>query len=204
MPNNQPTVTNGLKFRLSISNANFKDADGMALLFDRAKKGEDAALGEIYNLFFKKIYRFIFFRVGHKEVAEDLAEEVFLKGFSKISSINESAALEGWLYQIARNLVIDYYRQKKSTVALEEIENTLEYETNVVDVVNLQEQQKIFLKLLKELGAEQQVVIKLKFFEELENSEIAELMGKNEGAVRVIQHRAIIKLQELIKKSTEE
>jgi len=188
----------------SISNANFKDADGMALLFDRAKKGEDAALGEIYNLFFKKIYRFIFFRVGHKEVAEDLAEEVFLKGFSKISSINESAALEGWLYQIARNLVIDYYRQKKSTVALEEIENTLEYETNVVDVVNLQEQQKIFLKLLKELGAEQQVVIKLKFFEELENSEIAELMGKNEGAVRVIQHRAIIKLQELIKKSTEE
>ena len=185
----------------SISSANFKDADGMALLFDRAKKGEDAALGEIYNLFFKKIYRFIFFRVGHKEVAEDLAEEVFLKGFSKISSINESAALEGWLYQIARNLVIDYYRQKKSTVALEEIENTLEYETNVVDVVNLQEQQKIFLKLLKELGAEQQVVIKLKFFEELENSEIAELMGKNEGAVRVIQHRAIIKLQELIKKS---
>jgi RNA polymerase sigma-70 factor (ECF subfamily) len=185
----------------SISNANFKDADGMALLFARAKKGEDAALGEIYNLFFKKIYRFIFFRVGHKEVAEDLAEEVFLKGFSKISSINESAALEGWLYQIARNLVIDYYRQKKSTVALEEIENTLEYETNVVDVVNLQEQQKIFLKLLKELGAEQQVVIKLKFFEELENSEIAELMGKNEGAVRVIQHRAIIKLQELIKKS---
>jgi len=188
----------------SISNANFKDADGMALLFDRAKQGEDAALGEIYNLFFKKIYRFIFFRVGHKEVAEDLAEEVFLKGFSKISSINESAALEGWLYQIARNLVIDYYRQKKSTVALEEIENTLEYETNVVDVVNLQEQQKIFLKLLKELGAEQQVVIKLKFFEELENSEIAELMGKNEGAVRVIQHRAIIKLQELIKKSAEE
>jgi RNA polymerase sigma-70 factor (ECF subfamily) len=185
----------------SISNANFKDADGMALLFDRAKKGEDAAFGEIYNLFFKKIYRFIFFRVGHKEVAEDLAEEVFLKGFSKISSVNESAALEGWLYQIARNLVIDYYRQKKSTVALEEIENTLEYETNVVDVVNLQEQQKIFLKLLKELGAEQQVVIKLKFFEELENSEIAELMGKNEGAVRVIQHRAIIKLQELIKKS---
>jgi RNA polymerase sigma-70 factor (ECF subfamily) len=174
------------------------------LLFARAKTGEEAAFGEIYNLFFKKIYRFIFFRVGHKEVAEDLAEEVFLKAFTKIASINESSAFEGWLYQIARNLVIDYYRQKKSTVALEEIENTLEYETNVVDVVNLQKQQKIFLKLLKELGAEQQVVIKLKFFEELENSEIAELLGKNEGAIRVIQHRAIIKLQELIKKSGQE
>jgi RNA polymerase sigma-70 factor (ECF subfamily) len=187
----------------SISSQNLKDADSMALLFARAKKGEEAAFGEIYNLFFKKIYRFIFFRVGHKEVAEDLAEEVFLKAFSKIVSINEVGAFEGWLYQIARNLVIDYYRQKKSVVALEEIENTLEYETNVIDVVNLREQQKIFLKLLKELGAEQQVVIKLKFLEELENSEIAELLGKNEGAVRVIQHRAIVKLQELIKKLAE-
>lgn len=187
----------------SISSSNFKEADGMALLFARAKKGEEAAFGEIYNLFFKKIYRFIFFRVGHKEVAEDLAEDVFLKAFSKIASINESGAFEGWLYQIARNLVIDYYRQKKSIVALEDIENTLEYETNVIDIVNLQEQQKVFLKLLKELGAEQQVVIKLKFLEDLENSEIAELMHKNEGAIRVIQHRAIIKLQELIKKNSE-
>lgn len=188
----------------SISSSNFKDADSMALLFDKAKKGEDAAFGEIYNLFFKKIYHFIFFRVGHKEIAEDLAEEVFLKAFTKIASVNEDSAFEGWLYQIARNLVIDYYRQKKSIVALEEIENTLEYETNIVDVVNLQEQQKVFLKLLKELGAEQQVVIKLKFLEDLENSEIAELLHKNEGAIRVIQHRAIIKLQELIKKSESE
>jgi RNA polymerase sigma-70 factor, ECF subfamily len=187
----------------SISSTNFKDSDSMALLFARAKTGEEAAFGEIYNLFFKKIYRFIFFRVGHKEVAEDLAEEVFLKAFAKIASVNEPGAFEGWLYRIARNLVIDFYRQKKSTVALEEIENTLEYETNVVDIENLQEQQKIFLKLLKELGAEQQVVIKLKFLEELENSEIAELLGKNEGAIRVIQHRAIIKLQELIKKSAQ-
>jgi len=173
----------------------------MSDLFTRAKNGEETAFGEIYNLFFKKIYLFIFFRVGHKEVAEDLAEEVFLKAFTKISSIKEDAAFEGWLYQIARNLVIDYYRQKKSVVALEEIENTLEYETNVVDVLNLQDQQKVLLKHLKELGPEQQVVLKLKFFEDLENSEIAELLHKNEGAIRVIQHRAITKLQELISKS---
>jgi RNA polymerase sigma-70 factor (ECF subfamily) len=185
----------------SISSQSFKDTDAAGLLLAKAQKGEEAALGEIYNLFFKKIYRFIFFRVGHKEVAEDLAEEVFLKAFTKLGSINESGAFEGWLYQIARNLVIDYYRQKKSTVALEEIENTLEYETNVVDVVNLQQQQKVLLKLLKELGAEQQVILKLKFFEDLENHEIAELMHKSEGAIRVIQHRAILKLQELIKKS---
>jgi RNA polymerase sigma factor (sigma-70 family) len=60
------------------------------------------------------------------------------------------------------------------------------------------------LKLLKELGAEQQVVLKLKFFEDLQNGEIAELLHKSEGSIRVIQHRAIVKLQELIKKSEAE
>jgi RNA polymerase sigma-70 factor, ECF subfamily len=177
------------------------DADSLSLLLAKAKKGDQVAFGEIYNLYFKKIYRFIFFRVGHKEIAEDLAEEVFLKAFTKISSVQENKAFEGWLYQIARNLVIDYYRQKKLIVALEDIENTLEYETNVIDVVNLESQQKVFLKFIKELSSEQQTVIKLKFFEDLENSEIAQILEKNEGAIRVIQHRAISKLQELIKKS---
>ncbi len=170
----------------------------------RAKAGEQAAFGQIYDHFFKKIYTFIYYRVGHKEVAEDLAEDVFLKAFGKIAGMNKDGSLEAWLYQIARNRVIDYYREKKLTVPLEEVENTLEYETNVIDIVNLEHQQIIFLKLLKELGAEQQAVLKMKFLEDLSNSEIAELLNKNEGAIRVIQHRAITKLQELIKKNREE
>lgn len=170
-------------------------------ILNKAKAGNQAAFSELYNLYFKKIYRFIFFRVSHKETAEDLAEEVFLKAFSKIGSINDASSFEGWLYQIARNLVIDYYRQKKMTVSIDEVENTLEYETNVIDVLDLQQQQKVLLKLMKELTAEQQVVLKLKFFEDLENHEIAEMLNKNEGAIRVIQHRAIAKLQELIKLS---
>ena len=186
----------------SISSQNFgENRDALASLLAKAKQGHDEALGEIYSLYFKKIYRFIFYRVSHKEIAEDLAEEVFLKAFTKIVSIDENLAFEGWLYQIARNLVIDYYRQNKLTAPLEELENTLSYESNVVDLLNLQQQQKILLEILKELGAEQQIVIKLKFLEGLENNEIAELLHKNEGAIRVIQHRAIAKLQELIKKN---
>jgi RNA polymerase sigma-70 factor, ECF subfamily len=184
----------------SIDTPNLRDnKDTLTLLLSRAKKGEQAAFGEIYNLYFKKIYRFVFYRVGHKEVAEDLAEEVFLKAFSKLSGISNEASFESWLYQITRNMVIDYYRQKKLTLSLDEIENTLEYETNIIDIVELQGQQKILLKLIKELNAEQQIVLKLKFFEDLNNPEIAELLNKSEGAIRVIQHRAIAKLQELMK-----
>ncbi len=184
----------------SISSHNLgENNNALGLLLAKAKNGEEAAFSEIYGLCFKKIYRFIFYRVSHKETAEDLAEEVFLKAFTKLSSVTEPGAFEGWLYQIARNLVIDYYRQKKTTVALEEIENTLEYETNLVDVMNLDNQQKVMLKAIKDLTPEQQIVIKLKFLEGLENGEIAELLHKKEGAIRVIQHRAITKLTELIK-----
>jgi RNA polymerase sigma-70 factor, ECF subfamily len=189
----------------NISSGNLaENADSLAPILAKAKLGEQAAFGEIYNLYFKKIYQFIYYRVGHKEVAEDLAEEVFLKAFTKIASISENSAFVGWLYQIARNQVIDYYRQKKLTVNLDEIENTLEYESNVIDVVNLENQQKILLKLIKELAPEQQIVLKLKFFEDLDNPEIAEMLNKSEGSIRVIQHRGISKLQELIKKSQED
>lgn len=173
-------------------------------LLKKAQNNDPEALSEIYRLFFKKIFRFVFFRVSHKETSEDLSEEVFIKAFAKLGSIRHHSAFEGWLYQIARNSVIDYYRQKKTTVALEDVENTLEYESNVIDVVNLDLRQKQLVANLKLLGAEQQLVIKLKFFENLDNSEIAALLKKNEGAVRVIQHRALAKLQELIRNQNNE
>ena len=184
----------------SISSQNFGENNEILLpLLAKAKQGSQGAFGEIYNLYFKKIYQFIFYRVSHKEIAEDLAEEVFLKAFTKLSSVNDSKAFLGWMYQIARNQVIDYYREKKTIIALDEVENTLEYETNVIDVVNLQQEQIVLLKLIKELPSDQQLVLKLKFFEDLTNTEIAEALNKSEGAIRVIQHRGITKLQELLK-----
>ncbi len=189
-------------FVYNISSPSKGNEGGSALagLLAKAKKGDQAAFGQLYNQYFEKIYRFIYYRVGHKEIAEDLAEDVFLKVLSKISSVNEDSSFEAWLYQIARNQVIDYYREKKLTVSLDGLENTLEYETNIIDIINLKEQQKIFLRLLKELNTEQQIILKLKFLEEFTNQEIAEQLHKSEGTIRVIQHRAIAKLKELTKK----
>ena len=177
-------------------------ADHLKELLTKAKSGDQGAFSELYNLYFEKIYRFIYYRVNHKEIAEDLSEDVFVKAYQKITSVNQHKTFEGWLYQIARNTVIDYYRRKKQTVPLEEVENLLQYESAIIDVLNLQSQQKIFLKLLKELNSEQQIVIKLKFLEDLDNPTIAHMLHKSEGAIRVIQHRAIAKLKELIEKLT--
>ncbi|MDQ3018362.1 MAG: sigma-70 family RNA polymerase sigma factor, partial [bacterium] len=163
-----------------------------------AREGKDEALTQLYNHYFERLYRFIYYRVGHKEIAEDLTEEVFIKLFKGIKNLQQTAAFEGWLFQIARNQVIDHYRAKKNIVPLEDIEHSLEYETNIIDIVNLQTEQKLLIKIIKELSPEQQTVIKLKFLEDLENSTIAQMMNKTEGAIRVIQHRAISRLKELL------
>ena len=163
----------------------------------RAKKGEEDAFGELYDAYFEKIYRFVFFRVSHKEVAEDLTEEVFIKAWQKITTV-KAESFGGWLYQIAKNRIIDHYRQEKSTVDLLEVENILESSDDLNHEVNQLMNQELFMELLKQLTPEQQIIIKLKFIEDLENPEIAELVAKSEGSIRVIQHRAIQKLQQLL------
>jgi RNA polymerase sigma-70 factor (ECF subfamily) len=192
METNTVFILNGLSQQTLGENAHTET-------FQKAQQGDQEAFSEIYNLFFDKIYTFIYFRVNHKEIAEDLAEDVFMKAFQRISKLKEPKAFEGWIYQIARNTVIDYYRSKKQVVALEEVENTIQYEHALVDVIELEAQQRIFLELLNELGAEQKAVIKMKFFEHLENETIATQLNKTEGAIRVIQHRALSRLKDLLK-----
>lgn len=164
----------------------------------RAQSGDQDAFGWIYDHFADKIYRFIFFRVGQKETAEDILSDTFIKGWQKINQINSPAALSGWLYQIARNNIIDYYRIKKEVVSLDEVENFLIDEVDPVDFVNLNLQQKRITEVIHKLVPDQQQVIKYRYFEDLSNEEIAYVMGKTEGAIRVIQHRAIIRLKELL------
>jgi len=171
------------------------DAD----LIVKAKNGDKEAFSDLYNTYFEKIYVFVYYRVSHKEVAEDLTEDVFLKAYQQLKNLTTTDAFQGWLYKIARNRIIDYYRSKKESVAIEGLENSLSYEQALVDVIELEAQQKIFLQLLSELAPEQQSVIKMKFIEELDNDAIAASLGKTEGAIRVIQHRAINKLKTLFK-----
>lgn len=170
-------------------------------LLKKAMAGDSAAFGQVYDIYFQKVYRFVFYRVGHKEAAEDLVSETFVRAWARLSEINEIRAFRGWLYQIARNLVIDYYRGKQVMVDLEILENVLEYEDNLVDRANLAVEQDLFLLALAQLAPAQQTVIKLKFLEGLENDEIAKLLNKSEGAIRVIQHRAIQELKNILEKS---
>ncbi|MBI2356231.1 MAG: hypothetical protein HYV13_03455 [Candidatus Doudnabacteria bacterium] len=79
-------------------------------LLSEAQSGDHEAFGLIYDEYSGRIYKFIFFRVGHKEVAEDILSETFVKAWNKISQINSYKALSSWFYQVAKNNIVDYYR----------------------------------------------------------------------------------------------
>lgn len=168
--------------------------------FEKAQKQDREAFGLIYDHFSNKLYKFIFFRVGHKELAEDILADTFVKAWTKIDHVASSKAFAGWLYQIAKNNIIDYYRVKKVTVNLDEVVEFLEDASSPVDDANLMIEHRVVMDLINHLPTDQQQVIKYKFFEELENIEIAQIMGKSEGSIRVIQHRAINKLKDLLSK----
>lgn len=177
---------------------NSQNPKNLDVLVRKAINQDPQAFSEIYSLYFEKIYRFVYYRVNHKEIAEDLVSEAFLKAWNSLSHIDDASSFSPWLYQIARNLVIDYYRAKKNDVDLQSLENILSYEDNIIARTDLSLQQINFLAALKKLNSIQELVIKLKFLDELNNREIAVILKKSEGAIRVIQHRAINELKKII------
>lgn len=164
------------------------------------QKGDQKAFGLIYDYFSKRLYNFIFYRVGHKEIAEDILSDTFFKAWKGIGAVEVVETFAGWLFRIAKNNVIDYYRIKQVNVDLTEVEDFLKSEEDPVDDLNLNFDQKKLVKLIESLPIEQKLVIRYRFFEDMSISEISQIIDKSEGATRVIQHRAIVKLTDLAKK----
>ncbi len=172
--------------------------DGDKNLIERAMEGEAEAFGQLYDKYQSGIYRFIYLKVGLREEAEDLTHQVFLKSWRNISGYNfKGFPFSSWLYSIARNQVIDFYRLKKEVVELESItelktENdaqiSFDKKTDLARVKNA----------ILELNDEQQNVIILRFIEDFSINETAMALDKSESAVKLLQHRAIKNLKKII------
>ena len=174
------------------------------LLLYKIKKNDKQAFIRAYDLYIDQLYRFIYFKVGSREEAEDLCSAVFLKTWNYIlaNSLKDEKTLRALLYKIARNLIIDHYRKNKArdTVSLDD-DNGVE----VVDgkqAVGHDLDIKIDLLVLEtklpELKDEYREVIILRFINELSVREIAEILGKTKGNVRVLIFRALNALKELL------
>ena len=173
------------------------------LYIQGAQKGDNESFAVIYNHYVPRIYRFIFFRVSSKTIAEDLTHESFLSAWKSIGNYaQKNLSISSWLYRIARNKVIDHYRTNKKNTSIDTDdfnESILGfYEQEDLDITLNINKIKSLINLLK---AEYKEVIIMKYIEDLSHKEIAKTLDKSEGAIRLIQHRAIKSLKELYTKS---
>jgi RNA polymerase sigma-70 factor (ECF subfamily) len=163
-------------------------------LVQKAVAGDIEAFGELYGVYIDRIYRFVFYQVNNRTVAEDLTEEVFLKAWNGIGRYRwQGQPFTAWLYRIARNHVIDYFRTSRQHDILEE---ALPADSgNPEDEAEDRLTQKVLAEAISCLPEQQQQVVIMKFIEGLDNREIEELMGKSQGAIRILQMRALAGLR---------
>jgi RNA polymerase sigma-70 factor (ECF subfamily) len=179
--------------------------DGEEKLIKSAITGESSAFGRLYDEYQPKIYRFILIKVGHREEAEDLTHQVFLKAWQNIATYEERGLpFSGWLYEIARNQVIDHYRTKQVHTPLDFLEDHLVAEDNHEQSLDRQISLKKIRTLMSKLTPEQEDVLLMRFVDDLSVQEVSKIMKKSEGAVKLLQHRAIKRLRELLNKQNDE
>jgi RNA polymerase sigma-70 factor (ECF subfamily) len=167
-------------------------------LRERAAALEPAALAEIYDLFSGKIYSYIYHRMGDSAAAEDLTGEVFVRMLEAIRQDRTwTATLQGWLYRIAHNLVVDHFRRqsKRDGPELDERWMAPVNPTQTFEGLFYSNQLRAAMRHLTE---EQQQVIILKFVEDLPNAQVAEIMGKTEGAIKALQHRGLAAMRRVM------
>lgn len=169
-------------------------------LVHRAIQGDAEAFGDLYMLHLDKIYRYIFYKVGNEREAEDLTEQVFLNAWEAIEGYRHRGyPFSSWLYRIAHNVVIDYYRTGKEEEPLDAAVFTLADENlkpeellaQRVEVTRLRE-------AIAQLPEKKQELILLRFVEGLSHAEVAQILGKSEGSCRVMQHRALSALSKIL------
>ncbi len=150
----------------------------------------------IYDQYVDKIYRFIFLKVNSQEIAEDLTSETFLKGWGAFKNPNDIKNPPSFLYKIARNLVIDYYRQKdqKKTISVDDLRIT-DPRSNLEEKAILNSDLSIVKEALGNLKEDYQTVIIWHYLDDLTIPEIAKVLQKSEEATRVMLHRALKELK---------
>lgn len=173
-------------------------------LIQRAKTYDPDALGTLYERYYQGIYRYVYYRVGDSALAEDLTGDIFVKMLHGIESYSiQGVPFSAWLYRIARNRIIDHLRRRptKTDVSLEEarVDAIASSDKDLDQALQRDE----LLKAVQVLTNEQRQVIILKFIDDLDNATIARVLGKTEGAIKSLQHRALDTLRQVMRRTDE-
>jgi RNA polymerase sigma-70 factor, ECF subfamily len=163
--------------------------------------GDQRAFGQLYDRYNEMVFRYVLFRVGDRQLAEDLTAETFLRALRRIQSVSyQGRDIGAWFVTIARNLVLDHvkssrYRLEQTTSEIADLSPaTSGPEQQVLDGATHEE----LLRCVAKLNADQKECITLRFLQGLSVAETASIMERNEGAVKALQHRAVRRLAQLL------
>jgi RNA polymerase sigma-70 factor (ECF subfamily) len=172
----------------------------MEQLVARAQEGDREALEELYLLHFDRIYSYLHMTVGNRHDAEDLTTQTFLKMLESITKFEwRSAPFSAWLFRIAHNLAIDHFRATSRWQPEEEVpEPAGSHETSAEEQAFAAIGSQSMLDMIDSLSPEQRQVLVLKFVFDFSNADAATVLEKTEGAIKSLQHRALISLQKQI------
>jgi len=178
------------------------EAEHVRGLVERAQQGDRDALEELYLIHFDRIYSYLHVSVGNRFDAEDLTTQTFLKMLESIGKFRwQSAPFSAWLFRIAHNLAMDHFRTRKRWQPEEEVPEPEPDESTSAETAAFESiGRRSMLELIEELSHEQQQVLTLKFVFNFGNAEAATILGKTEGAIKSLQHRALVSLQKHLEK----
>jgi len=174
-------------------------------LVRRAQHRDQEAFAQLYEEHFDKIYRYVTLKIGNETEAEDMTQQVFLNALQSISSFKwKGIPFSAWLFRIAHNQVVDYLRSKKRTTVPLDESLTSSSNDNPQSVVEQKLDIEQLLLATKQLTEAQREVISLRFAGELSTAQVAKAMGKSQGAVKALQHSAIVALRKTLRVTEDE
>ena len=168
-------------------------------LIRRAQERDQVALTQIYEENFDKIYRYIVLKIGDRAEAEDMTQQVFLNALKSIDRYKfRGMPFSAWLFRIAHNQVVDHYRRKKRATMVPIDDVILPGQDNPGRDAERKMEIEEVNRATQQLTSAQREVISLRFAGELTIAEVARVMGKSEGAIKALQHAAIISLRKIM------
>jgi RNA polymerase sigma-70 factor (ECF subfamily) len=165
---------------------------------NRAIQGDHEAFGKLYEDYVERIFNYVYYRTGNQHDAEDLTARVFFRAMRRIPQYQERGLpVSAWLYRIAHNLVANWHRDRgrRPEISLDEGFAAIPHSEHPEITLLQLEEQDYLLKIIRGLPPERQQLIILKFVEHMSNSEIGQIMGRTEGAVKSLYHRTLLSLR---------
>ncbi len=177
------------------------DSSEIKVLVAKVQNGDTQAFGELYKVYANCIYKFIHIKVPETAAAEDILQETFFKAWQALPKLKlDNLYFKAWLYRIARNLINDFYRAHYRQPLIDTLDNHLglsDHSSPVAETSLKLDLARLKIQLAK-LPTQYQQVIELRFIQEFQINEVAQIMGRTPLAIRLIQHRALKKLQTLL------